>query len=94
MYERSKNESAARDDWLSDVRPEPVRASYLSRSMVLASAPSGKRLGAVREAPKQNVLPAEQVAKLGHLFGRIGPGHSLAQKKSNHPFGPGSVGRL
>ena len=39
------------------------------------------------------LLPAEQSCKARPFVWGIGPGHSLAQKKSNHPLGPGSIGR-
>ena len=39
------------------------------------------------------LLRAEQSCKARAFVWVIYLGHSLAQKKSNHPFGPGSVGR-
>jgi hypothetical protein len=39
------------------------------------------------------LLRAEQSCKASPFVWGTCRGHSLAQKKSNHPFGPGSVGR-
>jgi hypothetical protein len=53
-----------------------------------------QELGAVpRSVEAKMLLRAEQSCKARPFVWGICLGHSLAQKKSNHPFGPGSVGR-